>query len=138
MRVLSLSFAGAMVLLAACALPVDQPTELVSARTLMHSSGVPDTEGLADLVVDEQATQQNWLVRVERLAANFCSVEEGNVTPGDRKLLRFTVTTPNVGDADVFIGSPLAHMRSEEHTSELQSQSNLVCRLLLEKKKHES
>src|SRR5688572_32638615 len=31
----------------------------------------------------------------------------------------------------------LAHLavRSEEHTSELQSQSNLVCRLLLEKKK---
>src|SRR2546430_8473091 len=28
-----------------------------------------------------------------------------------------------------------ALMRSEEHTSELQSQSNLVCRLLLEKKK---
>src|SRR5688572_31176320 len=27
--------------------------------------------------------------------------------------------------------------RSEEHTSELQSQSNLVCRLLLEKKKHD-
>src|SRR2546430_9299800 len=29
-------------------------------------------------------------------------------------------------------------MRSEEHTSELQSQSNLVCRLLLEKKKKDS
>src|SRR2546430_11374805 len=28
--------------------------------------------------------------------------------------------------------------RSEEHTSELQSQSNLVCRLLLEKKKESS
>src|SRR5688572_32097000 len=28
--------------------------------------------------------------------------------------------------------------RSEEHTSELQSQSNLVCRLLLEKKKYAS
>src|SRR5688572_31689903 len=28
--------------------------------------------------------------------------------------------------------------RSEEHTSELQSQSNLVCRLLLEKKKYNS
>src|SRR5688572_31392027 len=28
--------------------------------------------------------------------------------------------------------------RSEEHTSELQSQSNLVCRLLLEKKKNKS
>src|SRR5688572_32527096 len=31
--------------------------------------------------------------------------------------------------------SVLAQARSEEHTSELQSQSNLVCRLLLEKKK---
>src|SRR2546430_7329539 len=30
---------------------------------------------------------------------------------------------------------PLLEDRSEEHTSELQSQSNLVCRLLLEKKK---
>src|SRR5688572_31892672 len=28
--------------------------------------------------------------------------------------------------------------RSEEHTSELQSQSNLVCRLLLEKKKNKN
>src|SRR5256885_9934163 len=28
------------------------------------------------------------------------------------------------------------HPRSEEHTSELQSPCNLVCRLLLEKKKH--
>src|SRR2546427_3290572 len=34
--------------------------------------------------------------------------------------------------------TPDARMRrSEEHTSELQSQSNLVCRLLLEKKKKE-
>src|SRR5688572_32133365 len=41
-----------------------------------------------------------------------------------------------------FSGEVLGHVargtgddRSEEHTSELQSQSNLVCRLLLEKKK---
>src|SRR2546430_4745648 len=31
---------------------------------------------------------------------------------------------------------PMRDSRSEEHTSELQSQSNLVCRLLLEKKKN--
>src|SRR2546430_6824897 len=31
-------------------------------------------------------------------------------------------------------GAVAASSRSEEHTSELQSQSNLVCRLLLEKK----
>src|SRR2546430_4419333 len=35
---------------------------------------------------------------------------------------------------DAGIEPPL-QQRSEEHTSELQSQSNLVCRLLLEKKK---
>src|SRR5256886_6235816 len=32
--------------------------------------------------------------------------------------------------------APHAARRSEEHTSELQSQSNLVCRLLLEKKNY--
>src|SRR5688572_32080128 len=34
-----------------------------------------------------------------------------------------------------FLPHDEADVRSEEHTSELQSQSNLVCRLLLEKKK---
>src|SRR5256886_13657480 len=33
-------------------------------------------------------------------------------------------------------GKTIFAIRSEEHTSELQSQSNLVCRLLLEKKKY--
>src|SRR2546430_3165095 len=35
-------------------------------------------------------------------------------------------------------GPGAGQTRSEEHTSELQSQSNLVCRLLLEKKKNPS
>src|SRR3989442_3680278 len=34
------------------------------------------------------------------------------------------------------VGADYAHRRSEEHTSELQSRPHLVCRLLLEKKKH--
>src|SRR2546430_5957821 len=38
---------------------------------------------------------------------------------------------PEQGFEDPVLGG----LRSEEHTSELQSQSNLVCRLLLEKKK---
>src|SRR2546427_1517751 len=42
----------------------------------------------------------------------------------------FVVVTPTPTDAERW----LADGRSEEHTSELQSQSNLVCRLLLEKK----
>src|SRR2546427_9516604 len=40
-----------------------------------------------------------------------------------------------VWDGEVEAFDPTGH-RSEEHTSELQSQSNIVCRLLLDKKKH--
>src|SRR2546430_13882242 len=44
---------------------------------------------------------------------------------------------PQEGQGSGFIIDKEGHIltRSEEHTSELQSQSNLVCRLLLEKKK---
>src|SRR2546430_5238597 len=44
---------------------------------------------------------------------------------------RFDLIQAQVGFAAIF-----DRVRSEEHTSELQSQSNLVCRLLLEKKKN--
>src|SRR2546430_7257763 len=49
------------------------------------------------------------------------------------------LTSPYLWWFDVFpligyVPRPLLKVRSEEHTSELQSQSNLVCRLLLEKK----
>src|SRR5688572_32056825 len=37
---------------------------------------------------------------------------------------------------ELYFLSDFVIVRSEEHTSELQSQSNLVCRLLLEKKKN--
>src|SRR2546430_9170909 len=42
----------------------------------------------------------------------------------------------HLGSLSPFVAQQvIAQTRSEEHTSELQSQSNLVCRLLLEKKK---
>src|SRR5690606_41667436 len=37
---------------------------------------------------------------------------------------------------NIVVGGYFTQFRSEEHTSELQSRENLVCRLLLEKKKH--
>src|SRR5688572_31615411 len=40
-----------------------------------------------------------------------------------------------VNGATPSVAAACSQVRSEEHTSELQSQSNLVCRLLLEKKK---
>src|SRR5256886_9846923 len=51
--------------------------------------------------------------------------------------LRLEVSSSNFPrfDRNLNTGEEQARARSEEHTSELQSQSNLVCRLLLEKKK---
>src|SRR5688572_16432930 len=49
---------------------------------------------------------------------------------GRLRIIRNGVLDPTPVD-----GVPKVFARSEEHTSELQSQSNLVCRLLLEKKK---
>src|SRR6266581_5718706 len=51
---------------------------------------------------------------------------------------RRSVTRPNAGTRwkNDWPKSPRAALRSEEHTSELQSPVHLVCRLLLEKKKN--
>ena len=43
----------------------------------------------------------------------------------------------NTGDMGRSAVCELSYSRSEEHTSELQSQAYLVCRLLLEKKKNQ-
>src|SRR2546430_9491700 len=63
------------------------------------------------------------LIDPVRTAAQLGSVSAPTAT---RLFLSFTLLAPSFFRTD---------SRSEEHTSELQSQSNLVCRLLLEKKK---
>src|SRR2546421_7062775 len=59
-----------------------------------------------------------------------------DVLPGHGDGRIGVLTGPNIA-GEVAAGLPTASvvaMRSEEHTSELQSRSDLVCRLLLEKK----
>src|SRR5438034_9208828 len=62
--------------------------------------------------------------------------------PGERPVHRNEVREkalePRHGIADPHDRGPEAQPRSEEHTSELQSHSDLVCRLLLEKKKKDN
>src|SRR2546427_7329940 len=59
------------------------------------------------------------------------------VAMGDEPLRDVEHAVP-ARDDHLRIGRVAGAERSEEHTSELQSQSNLVCRLLLEKKKTQS
>jgi len=79
----------------------------------------PAREDLADLIVRSDVLRNHWLVRVEDLPANFCSVEEGGITPGERTLLRFTVTTPNIGSGDINVGDPTEHIEANDGLFEL-------------------
>src|SRR5688572_32504316 len=79
------------------------------------------------LIVDDQ--EQNLYLLKALLGGNGYQVLEA--TNGAEALALARSNPPDVIISDILM--PV--MRSEEHTSELQSQSNLVCRLLLEKKK---
>src|SRR5688572_31319467 len=68
------------------------------------------------------------------------AVEQGNAETSEKLAWKFWKSAMlnrkimNLGSSSIK-GWVVNRFRSEEHTSELQSQSNLVCRLLLEKKK---
>jgi hypothetical protein len=80
-----------------------------------------DLDGMPNLIVDEKTLGSQWVVRDEKLAASFCSVIEGGVTPGVRRLVRFTVMTPNIGDADIFVGDPQVHVDIDDGLFEFAS-----------------
>src|SRR2546430_7121071 len=64
----------------------------------------------------------------------FRSMPPANI-PADVVIGRYTPTATGSDETPISSMAIVRKTRSEEHTSELQSQSNLVCRLLLEKKK---
>src|SRR2546430_12119805 len=89
------------------------------ARELVLPGGTPAPVPLPGAVrTEREAWEFDPDLGREDLARTFqmASLDGLGVEPGDRPAL--------------------GAVRSEEHTSELQSQSNLVCRLLLEKKKN--
>jgi hypothetical protein len=88
---------GAALAIVTCALAL-------SAKARSASNGLPD------LIVDQASLRQHWVVRTENLPADFCSVIEGEITPGEHTLVRFTVATPNIGDADLVVGDPNQHV----------------------------
>jgi hypothetical protein len=113
----------------ACSTAPDQPVSPQAtkpSRSVYNDpSGVDIGEGrLPDLVVDQATTQNNWVVRVEDFSAAFCSVQEGGVNEGTHAVLRFTVTTPNIGTADNYIGSPLQHFNAGDGLYEFASCHN--------------
>src|SRR5256886_11988355 len=75
---------------------------------------------------------------LERFVGKPRRIDSGAADPGDALLLTDSENLFARAERDAAVAFGAADSgpeRSEEHTSELQSQSNLVCRLLLEKKK---
>jgi len=78
-------------------------------------------QGLPDLIVRTDILERQWVVRDENLSPDFCSVIEGEVTPGLRRLVRFTVMTANVGTGDINVGDPRAHFEANDGLFELST-----------------
>lgn len=94
---------------------------LVCHAQLQSPNSQPDTTGLPDLVVNSDLLGHQWVVRDENLDPTACSVEEGGVTPGVRRIIRFTVETPNIGDADIIVGDPNVHIAANDGLFEFAS-----------------
>jgi len=77
-----------------------------AALTHQKAKAVSPPSGKPDLIVDQKRLLQNRVVRDEKLSASACSVQEGGITPGEHTLVRFTVSTPNIGTADLVVGDP--------------------------------
>src|SRR2546427_1453918 len=103
---------------AASAKAPDNPVSLAEATRVWVRIGWLSFGGPAGqiaLMHRELVEQRRWISDARFLhALSYCMLLPG----------------PEAQQLAIYIG-----WRSEEHTSELQSQSNLVCRLLLEKKK---
>ena len=93
---------------------------LVLALSMSGSPGAqqgksaPDLVGTPDLLVRKDMLGGQWVVRRETLSPNACSVIEGDVTPGERLLVRFTVGIANIGDADIYVGNPQDHIDAND------------------------
>jgi lysyl oxidase len=85
------------------------------------TAGRPSASPAApDLIVRGDILSQQWVERDEDIGA-VCSAEEGNVTPGRRRIVRFTVMTPNIGSADINLGDPNAHIAADDGLYEFAS-----------------
>src|SRR5438034_6298795 len=84
-------------------------------------SSLPDFFSLSFFFFNDTATTEIYTLSLHDALPIFCQATPTHLPAGSFDCTGLPAARP--------------HTRSEEHTSELQSHSDLVCRLLLEKKK---
>src|SRR5690606_39577265 len=105
--------------------PVDRAGPAYAELALLRgdpSDGLPGVPGIGE------KTAAALLAEYGSLTAIVAAAEDPSSSMPKAQRTRLRATADYIERAGA--------VRSEEHTSELQSRENLVCRLLLEKKKH--
>src|SRR2546426_7271070 len=97
---------------------------------------------MRQVVENTESTQRQYALRQRAIALGWrqdqiividSDLGQSGASAVDREGFQKLVGETGIGRAGIVLG---LEVRSEEHTSELQSPCNLVCRLLLEKKKN--
>ena len=77
-----------------------------SGLTIKATHSGTATTGKPDLTVD--AAGLNPYFTTESFPSSACEIEEGTITAGTKRLMRFTTRTRNIGTADLVLGNPAA------------------------------
>ncbi len=86
------------------------PIPATGGDELAGSIPCSDVRGCPDLIVDVGDLRRSVVYNLAYFRPNSCSVVEGSVAePGTRRLMRFTFTSPNIGEGDLIVGRPADH-----------------------------
>jgi hypothetical protein len=79
------------------------------ALLLVTSAGAASTKGPDLIVVSSDYIQQSIYQETRTFDPADCAVQEGAITAGTHKLLRFHTQTANIGSSDLRVGKPRAN-----------------------------
>src|SRR5688572_31904547 len=113
--------------------------KLLASRGFLTEREVAEATGVSEITARRDLAELEDRQALKRTHGGAMTVRDGQVEIFDASEPTFDARRRRNSCAKIAIARAAAQLvkpgRSEEHTSELQSQSNLVCRLLLEKKK---
>jgi hypothetical protein len=99
---------GALIGLGLACSATEPKAVATSGRPLLAHN--PDLSGQPDIIVDRKELADSWVIYNETFSPTACDAIEGDVTAGEHKTLRVSVSTPNVGTADLVVGDPNVHI----------------------------
>ena len=80
----------------------------IFAGVILLGASMGYSQSLPNITINAARVQATVVFHTQQFKPNDCAVVEGCVSgTGKRKLMRFDVQTPNIGAADLYLGSPI-------------------------------